>query len=45
MVGVAFGISLPSQRDMPADLKLGRSKIRQNLLAVAYWQTPWPIML
>jgi hypothetical protein len=37
MVGATFGISQPSQHDMPTDLKLGLCKIRQNLQAVAYW--------
>jgi hypothetical protein len=36
MVGVTVGISQSSQRDMPTDFKPGHSKIRQNLLAVAY---------
>jgi hypothetical protein len=35
MVGATIVISLPSQRDMPTDLKPGDSKIRQNLPAVA----------
>jgi hypothetical protein len=37
MVGVTIGILGPSQRDMPMASKLGCSKIRQNLPAVAYW--------
>jgi hypothetical protein len=36
MVEVTFGISRPLQHNMPTDLKPGSSKIRQNLLAVAY---------
>jgi hypothetical protein len=38
--GATVGISRLSQRDMPIDLKPGRSKIRQNLLAVAYQAKP-----
>jgi hypothetical protein len=40
MVGVTIGILRPSQPDMPTDLKPGRSKIRQNLLAVTYRAKP-----
>jgi hypothetical protein len=36
IVGATVGVSLTSQRDMPIDEKPGRSKIRQNLPAVAY---------
>jgi hypothetical protein len=36
LVGVTVGISRPSQRDVPKDLKPGRIKICQNLLTVAY---------
>jgi hypothetical protein len=36
MVGVTIGVSWLSQRDMPIDYQPGRSKIRQNLPAVAY---------
>jgi hypothetical protein len=49
MVGATVGILLPSQRDMPTDLKPGLSKIRQNLPAVVYLAKPiglyWLIML
>jgi hypothetical protein len=45
MVGTTVGMSLLSQRDLPTDLTLGRSKIRQNLLAVAYWANPLGLSL
>jgi hypothetical protein len=35
MVGATVGISRPSQHNMPKDLKPGRSKIPQNMRAVA----------
>jgi hypothetical protein len=40
MAGSTFGISRPSQCNMPIDLKPGHSKISQNLPAVAYWANP-----
>jgi uncharacterized membrane protein YfcA len=48
IVGVTVGILQLSQRDMPTDLKLGHSKIRQNLPAVGcsiLGKAPWHILL
>jgi hypothetical protein len=44
MVGVTVGISWLSQRNKPTDLKQGRSKICQNLPAVAYRAKPLGIL-
>jgi hypothetical protein len=45
MVGVTVGILRPPQHNMPTNLKLGCSKIRQNLPDVAYRAKPLGISL
>jgi hypothetical protein len=45
IVEATVGISRPSLCEITTNLKLGRSKICQNMPAVAYQEAPWHIAM